>query len=112
MVTADQRSSCIGTLSKQTHAEPQNTSYVKMFHLSLVLMEEVDRGLYDKHTWEKSSWTIWTQHTTQVRVSESILTSQCSATRGLLATDHVILSHGQMTSELAPPLLTTTRQQR
>ncbi|GFW97014.1 hypothetical protein TNCV_4802271 [Trichonephila clavipes] len=33
------------------------------------------------------------------------------ATRGLLATDHVILNHGQVmwtTSELAPPLLTTT----
>ncbi|GFY11625.1 hypothetical protein TNCV_4230941 [Trichonephila clavipes] len=33
------------------------------------------------------------------------------ATRGLLATDHVILNHGQVmwtTPELAPPLLTTT----
>ncbi|GFW11730.1 uncharacterized protein TNCV_43651 [Trichonephila clavipes] len=32
------------------------------------------------------------------------------ATRGLLATDHVILNHGQVTwttPELAPPLLTT-----
>ncbi|GFW58229.1 hypothetical protein TNCV_2634031 [Trichonephila clavipes] len=38
-------------------------------------------------------------------VSELILTSHCSATRGLLATDHVILNHGQvtwMTPELAP----------
>ncbi|GFV38259.1 uncharacterized protein TNCV_178791 [Trichonephila clavipes] len=37
------------------------------------------------------------------------------ATRGLLATDHVILNHGQvmwMTPELAPPLLTTTPHQR
>ncbi|GFV42702.1 hypothetical protein TNCV_840571 [Trichonephila clavipes] len=37
------------------------------------------------------------------------------ATRGLLATDHVILSHGQVTwtiPELAPPLLTTTPHQR
>ncbi|GFW63199.1 uncharacterized protein TNCV_581391 [Trichonephila clavipes] len=36
-------------------------------------------------------------------------------TRGLLATDHVILNHGQVTwttSELAPPLLTTTPHQR
>ncbi|GFV37501.1 hypothetical protein TNCV_4968431 [Trichonephila clavipes] len=36
----------------------------------------------------------------------SILTSRCSATRGLLATDHVILNHGQVTwttPELAPP---------
>ncbi|GFX96197.1 hypothetical protein TNCV_2290851 [Trichonephila clavipes] len=35
-----------------------------------------------------------------------ILTSHCSATRGLLATDHVILNHGQVTwttPELAPP---------
>ncbi|GFV95673.1 uncharacterized protein TNCV_2009901 [Trichonephila clavipes] len=49
------------------------------------------------------------------RVSELILTSHCSATRGLLATDHVILNHGQVTwttPELAPPLLTTTPHQR
>ncbi|GFV71118.1 uncharacterized protein TNCV_4130021 [Trichonephila clavipes] len=50
-----------------------------------------------------------------VRVSELILTSHCSATRGLLATDHVILNHGQVTwttPELAPPLLTTTPHRR
>ncbi|GFX97389.1 apple domain-containing protein [Trichonephila clavipes] len=38
-----------------------------------------------------------------------------NATRGLLATDHVILNHGQVTwttPELAPPLLTTTPHQR
>ncbi|GFT17115.1 uncharacterized protein TNCV_4738401 [Trichonephila clavipes] len=37
------------------------------------------------------------------------------ATRGLLATDHVILNHSQVTwttPELAPPLLTTTPHQR
>ncbi|GFV18544.1 uncharacterized protein TNCV_2871771 [Trichonephila clavipes] len=37
------------------------------------------------------------------------------ATRGLLATDHVILNYGQVTwttSEMAPPLLTTTPHQR
>ncbi|GFS72025.1 uncharacterized protein TNCV_2676771 [Trichonephila clavipes] len=36
-------------------------------------------------------------------------------TRGLLATDHVILNHGQVTwttPELAPPILTTTPHQR
>ncbi|GFW24207.1 uncharacterized protein TNCV_1847661 [Trichonephila clavipes] len=36
-------------------------------------------------------------------------------TRGLLATDHVILNHGQVTwttPELAPPLLNTTPHQR
>ncbi|GFY31581.1 uncharacterized protein TNCV_4694251 [Trichonephila clavipes] len=41
--------------------------------------------------------------------------SHCSATRGLLATDHVILNHGQVTwttPELAPPLLTTTPHQQ
>ncbi|GFY15260.1 uncharacterized protein TNCV_1570711 [Trichonephila clavipes] len=41
--------------------------------------------------------------------------SYCSVTRGLLATDHVILNHGQVTwatPELAPPLLTTTPHQR
>ncbi|GFS80362.1 uncharacterized protein TNCV_3447971 [Trichonephila clavipes] len=38
-----------------------------------------------------------------------------SPTLGLLASDHVILNHGQVTwttSELAPPLLTTTPHQR
>ncbi|GFW19438.1 sodium- and chloride-dependent glycine transporter 1 [Trichonephila clavipes] len=38
-----------------------------------------------------------------------------AATRGLLATDHVILNHGQVTwttPELAPPLRTTTPHQR
>ncbi|GFU94732.1 hypothetical protein TNCV_3386211 [Trichonephila clavipes] len=47
----------------------------------------------------------------ELRVSELILTSHCSATRGLSATDDVILNHGQVTwttPELAPPLLTTT----
>ncbi|GFT24726.1 uncharacterized protein TNCV_2856521 [Trichonephila clavipes] len=40
---------------------------------------------------------------------------QSYATRGLLATDHVILNPGQVTwttPELAPPLLTTTPHQR
>ncbi|GFX91150.1 uncharacterized protein TNCV_1245651 [Trichonephila clavipes] len=49
------------------------------------------------------------------RVSELILASHCSATRGLLATDHVILNHDQVTwttPELAPSLLTTTPHQR
>ncbi|GFU18368.1 uncharacterized protein TNCV_1980531 [Trichonephila clavipes] len=44
-----------------------------------------------------------------------ILTSHCSGTRGLLATDHVILNHSQVTwttPELASPLLTTTPHQR
>ncbi|GFX14860.1 hypothetical protein TNCV_1486021 [Trichonephila clavipes] len=39
-------------------------------------------------------------------VIDLILTSHCSATRGLLETDHVILNHGQVTwttPELAPP---------
>ncbi|GFS68439.1 uncharacterized protein TNCV_4583801 [Trichonephila clavipes] len=38
-----------------------------------------------------------------------------SATRGLLATDYVILNHGQVTwttPELAPPVTTTTPHQR
>ncbi|GFU65621.1 uncharacterized protein TNCV_635441 [Trichonephila clavipes] len=44
-----------------------------------------------------------------------ILQRKSEATRGLLATDHVILNHGQVTwttPELAPPLLTTTPHQR
>ncbi|GFX04764.1 uncharacterized protein TNCV_2247471 [Trichonephila clavipes] len=43
-----------------------------------------------------------------------LLTSHCLATRRLLAMDHVILNHGQVTwttPELAPPLLTTTPHQ-
>ncbi|GFY20893.1 general transcription factor II-I repeat domain-containing protein 2A [Trichonephila clavipes] len=42
----------------------------------------------------------------EVNLIDGILTSHCSATRGLLATDHVILNHGQVTwttPELAPP---------
>ncbi|GFV97560.1 uncharacterized protein TNCV_2040681 [Trichonephila clavipes] len=45
----------------------------------------------------------------------TILKETPKATRGLLATDHVILNHGQVTwttPELAPPLLTTTPYQR
>ncbi|GFY32152.1 uncharacterized protein TNCV_3556601 [Trichonephila clavipes] len=41
--------------------------------------------------------------------------NRLQATRGLLATDHVILNLGQVTwttPELAPPLLTTTPHQR
>ncbi|GFW18966.1 uncharacterized protein TNCV_164821 [Trichonephila clavipes] len=43
------------------------------------------------------------------------LSEDTTTTRGLLATDHVILNHGQVTwttPELAPPLLTTTPHQR
>ncbi|GFS81250.1 uncharacterized protein TNCV_1224611 [Trichonephila clavipes] len=46
---------------------------------------------------------------------EWYLTAAEEATRGLLATDHVILNHGQVTwttPELAPPLLTTTPHQQ
>ncbi|GFW95882.1 uncharacterized protein TNCV_1625421 [Trichonephila clavipes] len=48
-------------------------------------------------------------------MSESILTSHCSGTRGRLATDDVILNPGQVTRtipELAPPLQTTTPHQQ
>ncbi|PRD26678.1 UNVERIFIED_CONTAM: hypothetical protein NCL1_37508 [Trichonephila clavipes] len=48
-------------------------------------------------------------------MAEWILTSHCSAARGLLLTDHVILNHGQVTwttPELSPPLLTTRPHQR
>ncbi|GFX20065.1 uncharacterized protein TNCV_1436251 [Trichonephila clavipes] len=47
--------------------------------------------------------------------SNETFDSDRRTTRGLLATDHVILNHGQVTwttSELAPPLLTTTLHQR
>ncbi|GFX08435.1 uncharacterized protein TNCV_3269241 [Trichonephila clavipes] len=47
----------------------------------------------------------------QVSSSPHDHASKLRATRGLLATDHVILNHGQVTwttPDLAPPLLTTT----
>ncbi|GFU19640.1 hypothetical protein TNCV_153321 [Trichonephila clavipes] len=48
------------TLSKSTHVEEQNIcdyidSCAKIVHLSPVLIEEVDRRLYENHTWKKSS---------------------------------------------------------
>ncbi|GFU66470.1 uncharacterized protein TNCV_3807131 [Trichonephila clavipes] len=49
------------------------------------------------------------------RVKNKSCCSSRNSTRGLLATDHVILNHGQVkwtTPELAPPLLTTTPHQR
>ncbi|GFV83118.1 uncharacterized protein TNCV_2802441 [Trichonephila clavipes] len=53
-----------------------------------------------------------TYHTARATID---LLKDAFATRGLLATDHVILNHGQVTwttPELAPPLLTTTPHQR
>ncbi|GFX71521.1 hypothetical protein TNCV_2695091 [Trichonephila clavipes] len=53
-------------------------------------------------------------HVVQDRSKDTLLAS-IKTTRGLLATDHVILNHGQVTwktPELAPPLLTTTPHQR
>ncbi|GFW24668.1 uncharacterized protein TNCV_2405311 [Trichonephila clavipes] len=52
---------------------------------------------------------------TQDQIDNLILSMPRRSTRGLLATDHVILNHGQVmwtTPELAPPLLTTTPHQR
>ncbi|GFV30585.1 uncharacterized protein TNCV_4222361 [Trichonephila clavipes] len=46
--------------------------------------------------------------------NDDLMAGAPSTTRGLLATDHVILNHGQVTwttPELAPPLLTTTPHQ-
>ncbi|GFV98213.1 uncharacterized protein TNCV_4449701 [Trichonephila clavipes] len=56
-------------------------------------------------------------HLTRLRIGHTRFTHRhlLLATRGLLATDHVILNHGQVTwttPELAPPLLTTTPYQR
>ncbi|GFT95013.1 uncharacterized protein TNCV_1472901 [Trichonephila clavipes] len=51
----------------------------------------------------------------QDQIDNLILNMPRRSTRGLLATDHVILNHGQVTwttPELAPPLLTTTPHQR
>ncbi|GFT41580.1 uncharacterized protein TNCV_1964891 [Trichonephila clavipes] len=56
-----------------------------------------------------------TKHWRLIDMIDRILTSHCSATRELFATDHVILNQGQVTwtkPELAPPLLTTTPHQR
>ncbi|GFT59041.1 uncharacterized protein TNCV_186321 [Trichonephila clavipes] len=51
----------------------------------------------------------------QIKSDKIYESSKKVAARGLLATDHVILNHGQVTRttpELAPPLLTTTPHQR
>ncbi|GFW86429.1 uncharacterized protein TNCV_4332131 [Trichonephila clavipes] len=51
----------------------------------------------------------------QDQIDNLILSMPGRSTRGLLAMDHVILNHGQVTwttPELAPPLLTTTPHQR
>ncbi|GFW82161.1 transposable element Tcb2 transposase [Trichonephila clavipes] len=45
----------------------------------------------------------------EFELNEGIITSHCSATRGLLVTDHVVLNHGQVTwttPDFALPLLT------
>ncbi|GFW26862.1 uncharacterized protein TNCV_1377051 [Trichonephila clavipes] len=50
-----------------------------------------------------------------LNLSRAETSSRWCATRGLLATDHVVLNHGQVTwtaPELAPLLLTTTPHQR
>ncbi|GFT53848.1 putative RNA-directed DNA polymerase from transposon X-element [Trichonephila clavipes] len=56
------------------------------------------------------------QEVTNVLIAAAdLFIPKVSTTRGLLATDHVILNHGQVTwttPELAPPLLTTTPHQR
>ncbi|GFT54138.1 uncharacterized protein TNCV_3562741 [Trichonephila clavipes] len=68
--------------------------------------QDKSRDMYSRWTITLRSFCEW--------VSERILT-HCSATRGLLATDHVILNHGQVTwktPEVASPLLTTTPHRR
>ncbi|GFV45608.1 hypothetical protein TNCV_127521 [Trichonephila clavipes] len=60
------------------------------------------KGRFYERSIEKD---IQPQHSAR-QVSERILTSHCSATRRLLATDHLILNQGQVTwttSELVPP---------
>ncbi|GFV71795.1 uncharacterized protein TNCV_778121 [Trichonephila clavipes] len=71
---------------------------------SCLQLECPDAGVLS-FSWGRKLWKIW--HV-QSQLSEE-------STRGLLATDHVILNHGQVTwttPELAPPLLTTTPHQR
>ncbi|GFT00619.1 uncharacterized protein TNCV_141651 [Trichonephila clavipes] len=59
---------------------------------------------------------VWDTVGCQIRGPQNIADlRKTAATRGLLATDHIILNHGQVTwttPELAPPLLTTTPHQR
>ncbi|GFW51011.1 uncharacterized protein TNCV_3592931 [Trichonephila clavipes] len=65
------------------------------------------------HWWKM--WKLGEGLPAHVSVSSFDHGSKLRATRGLLATDHVILNHGQVTwttPELAPPLLTTTPHQR
>ncbi|GFV82763.1 transposable element Tcb1 transposase [Trichonephila clavipes] len=63
----------------------------------------------------ENMWSMVAQRLTQITPPAATPDQLWQPTRGLLATDHVILNHGQVTwttPELAPPLLTTTPQQR
>ncbi|GFX93963.1 uncharacterized protein TNCV_3413251 [Trichonephila clavipes] len=81
------------------------------------LAEKLDHFEAIRRVHKKTGPTkIWERRTFDKQPLESKNKSaHFSATRGLLATDHVILNHGQVTwttPELAPPLLTTTPHQR
>ncbi|GFW80944.1 hypothetical protein TNCV_3780231 [Trichonephila clavipes] len=62
-------------------------------------------------TLDEHELIFFVQNTLREHESKGILTSNCSATPGLLVTDRIILNHGlvtRMTLELIPPPLTST----
>ncbi|GFS75960.1 rapamycin-insensitive companion of mTOR [Trichonephila clavipes] len=76
----------------------------------------LQRTIIDEESEEQSSVTV---KSNEDSICKKILplerSNSVKATRGLLATDHIILNHGQVTwitPELAPPLLTTTPHQQ
>ncbi|GFS94642.1 uncharacterized protein TNCV_3649791 [Trichonephila clavipes] len=71
----------------------------------------MSEGRFDLSTFRSER----TNEASTLTITPKRSSSRDVATRGLLATDHVILNHGQVTwttPELAPPLLTTTPHQR
>ncbi|GFY04343.1 uncharacterized protein TNCV_4414311 [Trichonephila clavipes] len=88
---------------------------VKKEHKSVKFLKNIARSnkfLYDK----EETYKIGNRNIVfKLPKPQSVDASERQSTRGLLATDHVILNHGQVTwttSELAPSLLTTTPHQR
>ncbi|GFW84233.1 uncharacterized protein TNCV_4878961 [Trichonephila clavipes] len=88
---------------------------VKKEHKSVKFLKNIARSnkfLYDKEETYKTG-----NRNILFKLSKplSVDASERQSTRGLLATDHVILNHGQVTwttPEQAPPLLTTPPHQR
>ncbi|GFX55475.1 uncharacterized protein TNCV_267631 [Trichonephila clavipes] len=88
--------------------QPQRLDHCNLLSLRSCTLPSYSQSVCDGN---KASFQ-WTPSYRSVPLAAN---STLDATRGLLATDHVILNHSQVTwttPELAPPLLTTTPHQR